>query len=377
MVSAAKAAALRYTGLMAVIVEAFSVVVRRETIQQAFHGGEAALEALAPNASGRKDDHLYSISFMDARDAEAFIKRVLVPYGLTWTRGDEAMDITIVDQHEGLWHYTPWLGVGQYPVEGGEVTAAWLAGAKPGELATHRWWDLQGYLGLSPSPLPQTGSEEDVPSAGGPYMQVTLDPETGEKRYTLRTPVAPAPIPAELVRAILDKLPKTWNVALAVSRARVARAAGREPPDLSEQEAHLESLLPILRRIGLTASGDDARTHFTEGFILAALGRLQEAEEPLRRAHALDPDSATVAGELMGTLWELGKASEGIDVARRALRMHARHPTVPVQAAALLHSVGESDEALDALNGLLAEQPDNEAALNMKRKIENQGANAD
>src|SRR5690606_15006345 len=106
--------------------------------------------------------------------------------------------------------------------------------------------------------------------------------------------VAPGPIPAEELRRFFENLPKTWKVAQAVGMARAVREAGHEAPDLSAQEAHLESLLPMLREFGRTASGDDARTHFTVGYILNALGRTEEAEEPLRRAFALNPHSPTI-----------------------------------------------------------------------------------
>lgn len=182
--------------------------------------------------------------------------------------------------------------------------------------------------------------------------------------------VAPGPIPAEELRRFFENLPKTWKVAQAVGMARAVREAGHEAPDLSAQEAHLESLLPMLREFGRTASGDDARTHFTVGYILNALGRTEEAEEPLRRAFALNPHSPTIVGELIATLADLGRVPEAIQVGRRALPLHVRHEVVPYQLAALLHSVGAFDEALAVLNGLLAAHPDHQLALRLQRVIQ-------
>lgn len=357
---------------MAVVIEAITIVVRRDAVRRAFRGNEAAFEALAPNRSGRKDAHLHAIGFMDHRDAAAFVTRALEPRGLTWARGVEAIDLTLVDQLTGLQHYTPWLEVGQYPVEGGAVTAAWLKGTEPGALSTHAGWNLQGYMGLARTPIDEMGAWQEVTSYY-PGQRAILDPETGEKRYTVRNTVreTPAPAPAEeVLRAFFDSLPMAREIARAVILVRRAPSANRAAPDLRAEVARLAQLLPLVQELGRTVGPYDVRLHFTEGYILTALGRQHEAEAPLRRAHALAPEHAEVAGELMATLAELGKTSDAIAVGREALPRLARNAAVPHQLAILLHSIGEHGEALEVLQSLLEARPEHEAAKQLMRRIE-------
>lgn len=357
---------------MAVVIEAITIVVRRDAVRRAFRGNEAAFEALAPNRSGRKDSHLHAVGFMDHRDAAAFVTRALEPRGLAWARGEEAIDLTLVDQFTGLQHYTPWLEVGQYPVEGGAVTAAWLEGTEPGALSTHAGWHLQGYMGLARTPIDEIGTWQEVPS-DHPGQLAILNPETGEKRYTVRNTVreTPAPAPAEeVLRAFFDSLPMARETARAAILARRAPSANRAAPDLRAEVARLAQLLPLVQELGRTVGPYDVRLHFTEGYILTALGRQHEAEAPLRRAHALAPEHAEVAGELMATLAELGKISDAIAVGREALPRLARNAAVPHQLAILLHSIGEHGEALEVLQSLLEARPEHEAAKQLMRRIE-------
>lgn len=355
---------------MAVVIEAITIVVRRDAVRRAFRGNEAAFEALAPNRSGRKDAHLHAVGFMDHRDAAAFVTRALEPRGLAWARGEEAIDLTLVDQFTGLQHYTPWLEVGQYPVEGGAVTAAWLKGTEPGALSTHGGWHLQGYLGLARTPIDENCAWQEVPS-GHPGLRAMLDPETGEKRYTMRNTVRETPAPAEeVLRAFFDSLSMAREIARAVILARRAPSPDRAAPDLRAEVARLAQLLPLVQELGRTVGPYDVRLDFTEGYILTALGRQHEAEAPLRRAHALAPEHAEVAGELMATLAELGKVSDAIAVGREALPRLARNAAVPYQLAILLHSIGEHGEALEVLQSLLEARPEHEAAKQLMRRIE-------
>lgn len=353
---------------MAVVIEAITIVVRRDAVRRAFGGDEAAFEALAPNRSGRKDAHLHALGFMDHRDAAAFVTRALEPRGLAWARGEEAIDLTIVDQFTGLQHYTSWLEVGQYPVEGGAVTAAWLKGTGPGALSTHAGWNLQGYMGLARTPIAEMGAWQEVPS-DHPGQRAILDPETGEKRYTVRETPAPAPA-EEVLRAFFDSLPMAREIARVVILARRVASANRAAPDMRAEVARLAQLLPLVQELGRTVGPYDVRLHFTEGYILTALGRQHEAEAPLRRAHALAPEHAEVAGELMATLAELGKTSDAIAVGREALPRLTRNAAVPHQLAILLHSIGEHGEALEVLQRLLEARPDHEAAKQLMRRIE-------
>ena len=362
---------------MAVIIEAITVVVRRDAARRAFAGNDAPLATLAPNRSGRQDEHLYAIGFMNQLDAEAFVRRALEPRGLTWTQGDEAVDLTLVYQHTGLLHYTPWLEVGQYPVEGGAVTAAWLSGTEPGALSTHSFWNFKGYMQISSAPLEGNDAWQEIPS-DDPRQRAFLNLETGEKRYAIKPQAEQVAVASEReIQEALDSLERVWQTIDYVNMANVIRRLGSEAADLQAQRDYLERILPIVCALARHHAPFDARTHFTEGYILSALERPLEAEPALRRALHLDPQSARGTSELMATLSRLGRQPEAIAVGWTALPRQAQNAIVPYHLAVLLHRGGKHDEALKVLQGLLDAHPEHNAANELKRQIRALDSTAD
>lgn len=63
---------------MAVLVEAISVIVRRDAINQRFAGGWEAFVECVPNATLCYDADLARVGFMARADAQAFIHRLEV-----------------------------------------------------------------------------------------------------------------------------------------------------------------------------------------------------------------------------------------------------------------------------------------------------------
>ena len=60
---------------MAVLVEAISVVVRREAIDRSFAGGWDSFVSLVPNATLCSDGQLARVGFMDPKAVERFVRR--------------------------------------------------------------------------------------------------------------------------------------------------------------------------------------------------------------------------------------------------------------------------------------------------------------
>ena len=82
---------------MAVLVEAISVIVRRDAIESKYLGGWDAFEKDSPNATLCADEHLARVGFMTPVDVESFIK-YLVSYGLVFLDSGKAKDIVVADQ---------------------------------------------------------------------------------------------------------------------------------------------------------------------------------------------------------------------------------------------------------------------------------------
>lgn len=111
---------------MAVLVEALSVIVRKDSIESKFIGGKDAFLDLIPNTTFCYDDELARIGFMTPTDVEAFIEN-LEMHGLQFRSPIGAVDIAVVDQLHGPTTDVSWLEVSQIGIgDGRKVTACWL-----------------------------------------------------------------------------------------------------------------------------------------------------------------------------------------------------------------------------------------------------------
>lgn len=184
---------------MAVLVEAISVIVRRDAIQAKYPGGWTAFEWAAPNATLCYDDELARIGFMHPQDVERFVSR-LERNGLTFLVGNRAQDLAVADQQRGLMTECEWLEFAKLPFgeSGGTVSACWLfdgpriaAGIhlrdKSINLATPPGWKFEDSLSHHFAFVP-TGQEEGrltlLRREGG--MDVYLDRETGQEVFVAR-----------------------------------------------------------------------------------------------------------------------------------------------------------------------------------------------
>jgi len=354
---------------MAVIIEAFSVIVRRDAIRRAF-GDERALAALARNTTGCADEHLYRIGFFASEDVDWYIQNVLNPNGLVYTHGEEAVDLTVADQTYGLHAYTPWLEVGTLQVPEGEVLAAWLAGTEPGELKTHSNWNYEGYSGLKRQDGDVSSGEQR--SAKYPALLEKFDPETGRMIYTARIygqqPATTEPT-EEQFRRLQEVLNTFMQRAMRVHDHKWRGQPAHEQAEIDALETQLERDLALLQRLNRGGGARIAMAHLAEGHILMALDRHAEAEPPLRKAYALAPNWAEVPGELMASLSSQGKTQDAIEVGRRAHALHPHHPVIAINLAIALHATGSNDEAIAALDRLLQAHPGHEAAVDVRQRI--------
>ncbi|WP_189064202.1 hypothetical protein [Deinococcus seoulensis] len=95
---------------MAVLIEAISVIVRTKAIKEKMRGGIAHFDALIPNATGCRDDHLVRVGFMSPADSRHFLDS-LTSRGLVFFDGQQFVDVAVVDQHHGPTAPTPWLTI--------------------------------------------------------------------------------------------------------------------------------------------------------------------------------------------------------------------------------------------------------------------------
>ncbi len=155
---------------MSVLVECYSVVVRRFEIERRYPGRLAGYTRDCPNDTVCADTYLVRVGFMSERDVGLFLLRNLARAGLASTPTGKAEDlemagrsVAIVEQRRGPWHpdEAGWLEYAERP-DG--VCLAWLKGTPPGELSVPRGWvpgDAGSLVKLPPSlegePLPPGG----------------------------------------------------------------------------------------------------------------------------------------------------------------------------------------------------------------------------
>jgi hypothetical protein len=186
---------------MAVLVEAISVVVRRDAIDEKYPGRWSAFANADPNGTLCHDSQIARVGFMVPEDVERFVE-CLVQSGLTFLVDGKAQDLAVVDQQNGPTTVCNWLEFGRIPFEnsGGTVSACWFFDAprtigsgmympiEPMNFATPLGWQFAGSLSDQFGFVP-TGEENDrlqfLRTEG--VVDVFLDRETGKEVYVSRT----------------------------------------------------------------------------------------------------------------------------------------------------------------------------------------------
>ena len=97
---------------MAVLVEAISVIVRRDSIEAKYPGRWAAFVYEIQNQTLCFDEQIARLGFMSPPDAEAFVEK-LKQRRLVFLNQDKAIDLAIVDQQLGVTTQCDWLEFGK------------------------------------------------------------------------------------------------------------------------------------------------------------------------------------------------------------------------------------------------------------------------
>jgi hypothetical protein len=112
---------------MAVLVEAISVVVRRDAIDEKLPGGWETFIDEVSNNTLCTDGELARVGFMSPQDVEEFVMFLRIG-GLTFVEEGKAVDLSVVDMQRGPSMPTDWLEFAHVPyqTDGKPVAACWL-----------------------------------------------------------------------------------------------------------------------------------------------------------------------------------------------------------------------------------------------------------
>jgi tetratricopeptide (TPR) repeat protein len=135
---------------------------------------------------------------------------------------------------------------------------------------------------------------------------------------------------------------------------------------------HATALAFIARAIA--ANGHITAFHVSEGIVLLALGRLDEARRALQRALRLDRDSAEAHNVLGNVLQRLGERDASLASYGRALALRPRYAEAHNNLGSALRALGRLDEAESELHRAVELRPGYAAALaNLGLVLQEQG----
>jgi len=131
---------------MPILIEAYTVILRIDTIQKRYTGGLKQYMLDAPNRSFCSDEEICGITFMVPEDVRAFVQR-LEGHGLVYKKGNQYVDIALVCQLRGLYAHCDWLEFVRGDVEEGmRISACRLKGSQCLDLCTYENWKYERSL---------------------------------------------------------------------------------------------------------------------------------------------------------------------------------------------------------------------------------------
>ena len=132
---------------MPVLIEAISVVVRRDAIESKFLGGWEAFMGWVANRTLCADADIARVGFMAPADVKHFVDE-LQTVGLTYLANGRAVDIVVADQQRGLAAPCDWAEVGRVESDslGGTVMACRFVGSTDSTLVTPDGWTFERSL---------------------------------------------------------------------------------------------------------------------------------------------------------------------------------------------------------------------------------------
>ncbi len=168
---------------MGVLVEAISVIIRRQSIEQTYPGGWHGFVADVPNGTLCADEDLARVGFMSPQDVKVFVHR-LESVGLTFQRDGEAVDLAVVDQRTGPTSPCRWLEFG-FVLNGEQRIAVCQAPGRAGlTVMTPDGWCYEDSLSARHGFVPNEAVAEEmefVRHESG--LDVFRDRRTGKQVY--------------------------------------------------------------------------------------------------------------------------------------------------------------------------------------------------
>ncbi len=278
---------------MAIAIEGYSVVGRKDHIDDIYPGGVEALTASAPNSTVLADDHLWRCSFMAMSDALRLMRR-LTDAGFEVAQGPDS-DFVIINEFDlCIEPYCEWLQVKQW----NKGVMAWLTGTVPKTLIAREGWTPEIGSGLVFAESSNNPNLKFLRVEGN--LEVYFDKAQGSEVYIGRTHFDPDTV---------------FRVSADVIRKHMINPG--HPPVSGEIAVSVRKAVSDLETLGREYA-DSWQLHFCIGKGKHAIGDLDGALISLRRTYELEKDTESVPREYAGICLELGYADEAVQVGEKA-----------------------------------------------------------
>lgn len=296
---------------MAVVCDALSIIVRTETLERVFANGVRGYRAQVPNNTFTTDGLITRVGVMNPNDLQWYIDQ-LSDQGLRLFGADEqgnsvAVDVSVIDQRNGLTIATPWL---ETVVQDG-VRIAWLAGTDPGELHGPEGWSKDATESFVRHE-PEDAHKLLFARGTTPHVMSVMDPATGEVTFT---PEMQSPYGVTMARAaealdhrryheahnLLKSALKTRALQPEhrVLSARIQHAYAVELTFVDEFDRRWHSVVRAWEEVIRLSDSDVAAWIGTWAYALTRCGELARAQEVLSNGSPpASPDPWLLLAEL-------------------------------------------------------------------------------
>jgi hypothetical protein len=305
---------------MAILLDGFSVIIRRSTIERKYPGGLRAYERDGPNATYCADEQLCRVSFMTFAGAETFVWG-LAAAGLTPYQDDAAEDVVIAAPEKGFWRACSWLECDRR----GASVIVWLKGTAAGVITKSE-----------SNPLPQKVADQS-------QFAGTQEEERRRK-----------------VNEIYKKACGLMDGLISLDGEILSR----------EQRRRLEQAVPLFETV-IEMQPAHWAAMWTMGKVLESLGGdVQRRFELFARAYRVNPDQADVAREAGLAAILVGRHEDALLFCRRALALDPNDSGLRTNLALSLLLMGEVDAAKTNILGALREDSGNEIIQHLAKVVD-------
>lgn len=292
---------------MAVLIEAVSVIIRREAIQSRYSGKWQSFLRESPNNTRCSDGEIVRIGFFTESAARIFVSQ-LEQRGLIFRCEGQAKDIALMDQLHGPSCPVPWLEYGQVLIGQDKISACWAKGSASKQIIVPDNWRFEGSL----------SEKQSFAHANGDEINFS---------------------------------------ALILGALRTNAPVENKIPNFPIHERLENDFLPKALLIAENEGRDIAFSHFVVGIILRLLSRPVEAESRFRQANELQPGVLNTLQELVRCLGEQNRDQEALVFAREAVTIAPRDAGAWSNLAMAFMQCGHQREARQAIDKAILFDP--------------------